>query len=442
MLSRMSSPGKRIPVFICLGLLAVGTVARVQADDWPEWRGKGRLGVWNETGILEQFPDNGLEIRWRTPINRGYSGPAVSGGRVFVTDARQIEGTRVTERLLALDEVTGRVLWTHEWESNYRGLELTFAIGPRATPTVDGDRVYALGTKGRLVAADTATGRVLWEKDFNRDYSAAIPTWGTVSAPLVDGDQLICLVGGEPDGKVMAFDKRTGEELWRALSSDWETGYNPPLIVDVGGDRQLIIWHPRAISSLDPTTGAVYWEVPFEVDMGITVATPVLSGPIMYVSTLYNSAMAVELDKTKPGATMLWRGDNEALHAMNSTPVIQGDYVYGFGHNGVLGCWELATGRRVWTSRELVRQRSPGGTAFFVRNGDRYFINNGVGELVIARLSPDGFHEISRTTLIEPTHPNSRNPDGAVHWSHPAYANKHIFVRNDQEILSASLAKD
>src|SRR5262249_30368656 len=154
--------------------------------------------------------------------------------------------------------------------------------------TVDGNRVYVLGTMGNLLALDASDGRVVWQKDFVTDFNATVPSWGMVAAPLVDGPRLICLVGGEPDAKVMALDKRTGAEIWRALSSDWEPGYNQPIIVEAARTRQLIIWHPRAISSLDPSTGKVFWEVPFEVDLGMTVPTVVQSGPFLLVTSIYN----------------------------------------------------------------------------------------------------------------------------------------------------------
>ena len=152
--------------------------------------------------------------------------------------------------MLALDEQTGAVLWTQEWETDYAGLQLVYAIGPRATPTVDGDRVYVLGAMGHLLALDVKDGSILWQKDYAKDFNTAVPSWGMTGAPLVDGDRLICLVGGEPNAKMMAFDKHTGEEIWRALSSDWEPGYSQPIIIEAGGARQLIAWHPRDISSL------------------------------------------------------------------------------------------------------------------------------------------------------------------------------------------------
>ncbi len=143
-----------------------------------------------------------------------------------------ISGSRMIERAIALDEANGRILWTREWEANYSGLETIFAVGPRATPTVDGNRVYVLGTMGNLLALDVGDGRVLWQKDFVKDFDASVPSWGMTSAPLVDGDRLIAVVGGEPNAKVMAFNKLTGDEIWRALSSDWEPGYNQPIIIE------------------------------------------------------------------------------------------------------------------------------------------------------------------------------------------------------------------
>jgi outer membrane protein assembly factor BamB len=418
-------------------------------DDWPEWRGSGRLGVWNETGILDTFPAGGLPVRWRTPVHSGYSGPSVSDGRVFLTDSRRIRGNRAAERAVAIDEATGVILWTHEWDADYTGLQLIYAIGPRATPTVDGDRVYVLGAMGRLFALNSASGQVLWHKDFVRDFNASVPSWGMAAAPLVDGERLIALVGGEPNAKVIAFNKHTGAEIWRALSSDWEPGYNQPTIIHAGGVRQLIIWHPRAISALDPVSGKVYWEVPSEVDMGMTVATPVRSGSHLLVTSFYNGARMLKLDEKQPAAQLLWSSksnsevDTDAIHSTISTPVIEGDYIYGIDSHGELRCLELATGRRVWESMALIKERARWATAFFVKNGDRYFINNDRGELIIAKLSPQGYHEISRTALIEPTHPYARRRElGAVHWSHPAYANKHIFVRNDKEIVKASLARE
>jgi outer membrane protein assembly factor BamB len=415
------------------------------SEDWPEWRGRGRLGVWTETGIIEAFPEKGLDYTWRTPLRGGYAGPSVADGRVFVTDYQASDGMKGTERALALDEKTGEILWVHEWPVDYAGLAPTYAIGPRATPTVDGERVYALGAMGALWCFDVASGAVRWKKDYVRDYDTRVPTWGITGAPIVEGDLIIGLVGGRPDALVVAFDKTTGREAWRSLPTKREPGYAQPVIFDVGSTRQLIIWHPTAITSLEPATGKVFWEVPFEVGMGSTVATPVLAGRHLLVSAFFDGSVLLELAEDEQAARVVWRVsgpsevDSEGLHALITTPVIDGDWFYGIGSYGELRGLELATGRRLWDSLEPVGERARWAAAFIVPHGNRHFINNDRGELILADLTPDGYREIDRTPLIAPTSRANRRELGVVNWSHPAYANGHIVARNDEEIVRADL---
>ncbi len=416
------------------------------AEDWPEWRGRGRLGVWTETGIMESFPEGGLEYTWRVPVRGGYAGPAVADGRIFVTDFQTTEGMKGTERALALDEKTGEILWTREWPADYAGLQPRYAIGPRATPTVDGDRLYVLGAKGALLCLDVETGDLRWTKDFERDYGTRVPTWGMNGAPIVEGGLLIALVGGRGEALVVAFDKGTGREVWRALPTGKEPGYAQPVIFHVGGTRQLILWHPRGVASLDPRTGRRHWEVPFDVDMGMTVATPVLAEHRLLVSCFFNGSLLLELEKDAPGARALWQVsgqseiDSDGLHALISTPVIDGDTIYGVGSYGQLRGLDVKTGERLWESLEVVGEKARWAAAFIVRHGERYVINNDRGELILARLAPEGYEEIDRTLLIEPTSPASGRELGVVHWSHPAYANRHVVVRNDREIVRANLS--
>ena len=228
------------PLLVHVGAAALAVAAMtgaLSADDWPQWRGADRLAVWHETGIVEDLPDE-LKVIWRTPVRSGYSGPAVAAGRVFVTDWREDPESRTldgVERMIALDEATGEVLWTHEWPTSYRMLSVSYAVGPRSTPTVDGDRVYVVGATGRLFCFDVETGEVRWQKNYVAEYGTSVPVWGIVSAPLVDGDRLLTVVGGEPDALVVAFDKHTGDELWRAIEVEAEMGYAQPVIYEAGG---------------------------------------------------------------------------------------------------------------------------------------------------------------------------------------------------------------
>jgi outer membrane protein assembly factor BamB len=422
-------------------LLAVLTAG---AADWPEWRGVGRQGVWTETGIVERFPPEGLRTKWRVPIRAGYSGPAVANGRVFLLDHQRSGATAVTERAICLREQTGEILWTREWSADYRGLD--YANGPRATPTVDGDRVYVLGAMGSLRCLRAADGSEVWSTDFVRDFGTAVPAWGMSSAPVVLAQRLFAVVAGKSNAKVVAFDKNSGKELWRALSSDdSEPGYSQPLVID-NGRPQLIVWHATALDSLDPATGEVIWSYPFRITMNTPIATPAWSAPHLLVSAFFNGTRMMELTPSAK-TRVLWASESgteiksDKLHALMSQPIIEGDYVYGICSFGQLRCLRRATGERVWETQAVTVERARNASAWMVRNRDRTFILNDRGELIIARLSPSGYDEISRTKVVKPTSPpGGRREFGAVVWSHPAFANRHILVRNDEEVARISLA--
>ena len=434
--------------------IAFATVG-LHAEDWPQWRGVDRDGNWTDTGIVEQFPDTGLKVIWRVPIDGGFAGPAVAGGRVFVLDYKETADTRTmdgTERLLALDEKTGEILWSQNWPATYRNITWKFANGPRTPPTVDGDRVYVLGAAGMLLCLDTETGEIVWQVDTGSEYGTTVPVYGISNAPLVEGDVLIIVVGGEPDAKIVGFDKATGEERWRALEMTSETGYSSPIVIDAGGVRQLIFWHATALVSLNPETGETYWEQAFRNTGGLSIGTPVRSGRYLLISQFRTGSMMMALNRDRPTARMLWKGQSrielphmtEGLHAMMSTPIIIGDYLYGVGSYGELRGIDATTGERVWQSDAMAAQ-DRFGTAYFVRNGDRYFVTNDSGELIIAKFTPEGYREIDRTPLIEPTlrtrgGASGRWNDRTVLWAHPAFANRHIVVRNDREVIRASLA--
>ncbi len=424
------------------------------ADDWPGWFGPQRDGVWRESGIVEKLPEGGPEVLWRTPVHRGYAGPAVAGGKVFVMD-RQVADPEAgagnpfargripgDERLLCIDAATGEILWEKAYDCDYT---VSYAAGPRATPTVDGDRVYTLGAEGDLVCRKVADGSELWSKDFKEAPGAKTPTWGFSATPMVHGDLLICLVGGE--GSVaMAFDKMSGAEKWRALSAK-EPGYCPPVVVRHGGGDLLIIWHPESVNALDPETGELVWTVPWPLRSGLSVPTPQLVGDILFLSSFYNGSMALRL---KPGAgpEVLWRTAKasekrtEHLHGIINTAVVSGGHLYGACSYGEFRCLELATGRRVWESLEPVGLERPTrwGTVFVTPHEDRHFLFSETGELAIARLSPAGYGEISRAKVIEPDGFDMRQRP--IVWSHPAYAMRSCFLRNDSEVIRVSLAAE
>lgn len=437
---------------LLLALLTL-TTANLRADDWPQWLGPQRDAVWRETGILESFPASGPAVRWRVPIGGGYSGPAVAGGRVYFMDrqlAKDASNPRNafargripgSERVLCLDAADGRQLWAHEYACDYT---VSYAAGPRTTPVVRGGKVYALGAEGNLCCLDATTGREIWARDFKKDFGIPTPMWGFAGHPLLDGQKLICLAGGEGSVAV-AFDKDTGKELWRALSAP-EPGYAPPVIYEAGGKRQLIIWHPQALNSLDPETGALYWSEPGKANSGMTIATPRRLGDLLYVTSFYNGSVMLRLAADRPAATRLWQSkkaserDTDTLHTVMSTPFLEDGHIYGVCSYGQLRCLKAETGERVWETFAATTGDKPvrWANAFLVKNANRWFLFNEKGDLIIAKLSPTGYEEISRAHLLEPT---NTDPGRPVVWSHPAFADRCIFARNDREIICVSLAK-
>jgi outer membrane protein assembly factor BamB len=428
------------------------------ADDWPQWLGPKRDSVWRESGIVEKLPAGGPKLRWRTPIAGGYAGPAVANGRVYVMDRVLKPGaeapanqfargqTPASERVLCLDETTGKIVWQHEYDCAYT---VSYPAGPRTTAAIDGGKVYTLGAEGNLFCLNADDGKVVWSRDLKKDYSIDVtPVWGFASNPLIDGRKLISFVGGEGTALV-AFDKETGKELWRALSETGRhlSGYGSPIIVEAGGRRQLIAWHPEALSALDPETGKALWSQPFQLREGLSLATPRAAGDRLFVSAFYDGSLMMQLDPNKPAATQVWRrkGSSEkntdALHCLICTPYFDGPNIYGVDSYGQLRCLDAATGDRLWESFAATGASGSGldrwAMAFLVKQADRFFLFNEKGELIIARLTPKGYEEISRAKLLEPTNSAQRRQ---VVWSHPAFANRNVYARNDKEIVSYSLA--
>ena len=250
---------------------------RAFGDDWPQWLGPRRDSVWRETGIVKKFPEKGLPIKWRKPVALGYAGPAVANGRVYVADFEKLTGDISNspggrddleghERVVCFDADTGNVAWTYKFKTQYK---ISYPSGPRCTPTVDAGKVYALGAQGHLVCLDAESGEKLWDKSFTDLYKVETPVWGFTSHPLVDGDLLICVVGGD-GSEAVAFDKNTGREVWKALSSK-EPGYCPPTLIEHAGIKQLLIWDPSNLNSLDPKTGTVYWTTPLKPNYSMTI---------------------------------------------------------------------------------------------------------------------------------------------------------------------------
>lgn len=428
------------PMFVLL------SAASVMADDWPQWMGPKRDNVWRETGILEHFPEGGPKVVWRTAVGGGYAGPAVAEGKVFVTDYVSGDNVKVdnfernsftgTERVQCLDQATGKLLWKHEYPVKYT---ISYPAGPRCTPNVQNGKVYTLGAEGHLFCFATDSGKILWSKDFGKDYGAKSDLWGYASHPLIDGRKLLCVVGGE-GSHLVAFDKDTGAEIWKAVTAKSQ-GYSPPTIIEAAGKRQLILYRPDAVTSIDPETGKEYWSVPYEATNGSIIMSPIVGGDLMYVGGYSNKNLLLKLAQDKPGAEVVWRDQaRKGLSPVNVQPFLENQFIYGFDQNGFLYGVELATGERIWESGAPLSatRRPPGsGTAFIVKQGERFWLFNELGELLIVQLTPSGYTELDRVKVIEPSNLAFGRD---VVWSNPAYANRSAYIRNDNEIICIDLS--
>ena len=419
----------------------------LRADDWPQWMGPQRDNVWRETGLIAKFPEGGPKTVWRTPIAGGYAGPSVANGRVYVSDYVTKENVKVdnfkrdkfsgTERVLCLDAKNGEEIWKHEYPVTYG---MSYPSGPRCTPNVDGSMVYTLGGEGNLFCFNADSGSVIWSRDLPADYNTKTALWGYAGHPLIDGDKLICVVGG-PGSHAVAFDKHTGRELWRSLTST-EQGYSPPTIIEAAGVRQLILLHPAGVASVDPETGQEYWTVDYEASNGSVIMTPLKSGNLLYAAGYSNKNLLMELGTDEPSATALWRDEAKmAISPVNVQPFLENDYLYGFDQNGMLYGVELKSGKRVWESTQPLSSDRPksSGTAFIVKQQDRFWLFNELGELIIAKMSPAGYNEIDRAKVIEPSNVAMGRD---VVWSAPAWANRKVFLRNDNECVCIDLAAE
>ena len=437
----------RVAVLFVIVFSILGGLPFADADDWPQWLGPARDSVWREEGLVDQFPQAGLkEIeKWSAQVSLGYAGPAVCEGRVFVTDYVKKSGEATnnpgrrdklegSERVLCFNAVTGEALWKYEYEQAY---DLSFPGGPRCTPAVTGGKVYSLGTEGRLLCLSAAEGKLVWEIDFKKVYGAETPMWGFAGHPLVEGNILYCLVGG-PGSVAVAFDKETGKELWRALDAK-DQGYCPPTMIEHGGVKQLVVWHSESINGLEPATGKTLWSVPLKPDFGMSIAAPRQLGSQIFASGVRNTGALIALtDGT--GADIVWRGTpTTAIYSANATPFLEGDVIYGCDGSGTLICAKLSDGTRLWetaqpTSGERGKRYA---TVFLVKHKDRFFLFNESGELILARLSPEKYEELGRMKILEPTNTAMGRP---VVWSHPAFAQKCMFARNDEKLICVSLA--
>ncbi len=416
------------------------SASKPQGQDWPQWRGERRDGVWREAGVRERFPSETIARRWSVPIGAGYSGPTIADGRVYLTDYVK---DKSSERVFCLDWATGVTLWEIAYECSYA--EFTYEAGPRAAVTVHDGRAYALGAAGNLHCLDAVTGKVLWKRDLRTEYRIRMPKWGIAAHPLIEGDVMITQIGGAGEACVVAFDRKTGEERWKAFPD--EASYSPPIAIEQAGKRTVVMALGYRLVAFEPADGTLRWshDQP-KSSWPISIPAPVVQGDLMFFSTAHAGSYLFRLAQDRPAVDVVWERGRRPRSVDTLTPVIpdplvMNGLVFGVQTDGELRCLELMTGKRLWETTDAM-PKAWHATMHLVRageTGDRAWIFTEQGNLILARLNAEGYHEVARAKLLEPT--LEQGPRGrAVTWSHPGFAYRHIFARSDRELVCADLS--
>ncbi|MCS6861462.1 MAG: PQQ-like beta-propeller repeat protein [Abditibacteriales bacterium] len=377
---------------LCFWMWAVLTP--LGAADWPQWRGPQRNGISSETGWTSRWSAAGPRIVWRAQVGQGFSSVAVKGGRVYT-----MGNTNGRDTVYCLNATNGKVLWTHSYACDAGGYP-----GPRATPTVDGDKVYTLSREGHAFCLNAATGQVIWSADLQRQTGAYPPRWGFAGSPLVEGNLVIYNVGTAG----VALDKNSGKLVWK--SGAGTAGYASPVAFNVGNQRGVAIFSAQALIAVNPTNGRVLWQHPWYTSYDVNAADPIFAGEYVFISSNYNRGGALlKISGGRP--QVVWENRNMRNH-FNSCVLVNG-YLYG-NDEGRLACVEFRTGAERW------RQGGMGKGGLIAADGNLICLTER-GMLVIVKATPERYTELASAQVLRGTC-----------WTQPVLANGFIFCRSHE----------
>jgi outer membrane protein assembly factor BamB len=396
------------------GLLFLLVVRPALGEDWPQWRGPRQDGISHETGLLDKWPEKGPAELWRVPLGNGYSGVSVVGDRAYT-----LLGSAEGEFAAAFSTADGKPLWrTHL--SNLLKND-SYGDGPRATPAIDGGRVYVLSGKGALRCLDAADGHSLWGCELLEKFGGKEPEYGFAASPVVMGEMLVVVAGGSKGKNLAAFNKSSGEVLWTAL--DDRIGYSTPSLVTIEGGSQIIVLTGQALVSVSPKDGKENWRTEWITELDANVATPIISKNRLFMSSGYSTGCAlfeISVKDGKPAATKLWA--NKEMKNYFSTSVLVDGYLYGFNNNK-LTCLDFAAGKSKWNKGGFNRGSLIAADGKLIVFGEQ-------GSLALVEISPKSYKELSQFKLCD-----ERT------WTVPTLSGGRLFVRDGKDLVCLKVAK-
>lgn len=387
--------------------------AHATRNYWTNFRGPNRDGRYDEMAVLTKWPANGLTPIWKQPIGIGYASFVVADGRAYT-----IEQRRRQEVVSAYDVNTGRELWVQGWNAEYND---ETGDGPRATPTWDEGRIYALGATGELRCLDAKTGAVAWGRNILKENGASNLQWAMAASPLIVDDKVIVLPGGPGGKSIVAYNKVTGAPVWKSQNDP--QAYVSPMLVTLAGRRQIVVVSSSRVLGLVPEDGALLWSHVWDTDMGINVSQPIpVDKNRLFISAGYGKGAAL-LEIGGSGnnlsAKVLWENIN-MKNKFNSSVLHEG-HVYGLDE-GILSCVDVNTGARKWKGGRY-------GYGQVILASGHLIITSDSGELALVKATPEAFTEVARFAALE-----------GKTWNYPAIANGKLLVRNATQMAAYNIA--
>ena len=429
---------------------------RRTGEDWPEFLGPRGTGISGETGLISKWGDDGPTRVFRKRLGNGYTAPSILGN-LLVVFHRQADSNIVE----ALEADTGKSLWKHTYNTEFSD-PYGYSNGPRCAPLLRGNRCYTWGPEGKLFCQALDTGKVIWQRDTATDFDVPEAFFGVGSTPILDGNRLICMVGGLPDAGLVAFDAETGKTLWQSVSlktftppegfryarDDKLASYSTPLIATIHGQSHLLAFMRPGLVSVDPQTGKVRFSFFFRAPVreSVNAARPIVVDDLIFLSAAYDTGAAVlKVQPDGNGYDVVWR-DEEAMQNHWSTSLYHDGLLYGFSGRheipSMLKCIELNTGKLRWATEDVFPlQISPARAAdrpelnYYGRGSSiladgKMFVLSEWGHLALLELNPRKCVELARHRVPEFQYPV---------WPAPVLSRKRIYLRDERYLISYDL---